>query len=119
MSLQQIISPSAPSAPESLSQTYNPSNQTTTGIQNGTEAIKLPPPFPTTVAPIAVMLPEPAAPPGKLRSWRKKYRKLKVRFDVAMSDSNKLFKEEKSHLVRCRRIQEEIEYVILLDSGKY
>jgi hypothetical protein len=44
-----------------------------------------------------------------LRSWRKKYRKLKVRFNKVMDDSNALFKEERRALALARRLQEENE----------
>lgn len=49
------------------------------------------------------------APP--LRSWRKKYRKLKVRFTRVMDESHVLFKEERRALALARRLQEENEYV--------
>jgi IEC3 subunit of the Ino80 complex, chromatin re-modelling len=44
-----------------------------------------------------------------LRSWRKKYRKLKVRFNKVMDDSNAQFKEERRALALARRLQEENE----------
>jgi hypothetical protein len=47
---------------------------------------------------------EPKVP---LRSWRKKYRKLKVRFDKVMDDSTVFFKEERRSLALARRLQEE------------
>jgi IEC3 subunit of the Ino80 complex, chromatin re-modelling len=52
--------------------------------------------------------PEPkAAAQPPLRSWRKKYRKLRLRFDKVMDDSNSLFKEEHRALALARRLQEE------------
>jgi hypothetical protein len=44
-----------------------------------------------------------------LRSWRKKYRKLRLRFSTVMDDSNAFFKEEKRTLALARRLQEENE----------
>lgn len=44
-----------------------------------------------------------------MRSWRKKFRKLKLRFDRVMEESNRLFTEEHKDIARARRIQEENE----------
>jgi hypothetical protein len=49
------------------------------------------------------------APQLPLRSWRKKYRKLRMRFATVMDDSNAFFKEEKRVLALARRLQEENE----------
>ena len=46
-----------------------------------------------------------------LRSWRKKYRKLRMRFATVMDDSNAFFKEQKRVLALARRLQEENEWV--------
>jgi hypothetical protein len=51
----------------------------------------------------------PAAPQLPLKSWRKKYRKLRMRFATVMDDSNAFFKEEKRALALARRLQEENE----------
>ena len=48
-----------------------------------------------------------------LRSWRKKYRKMKQRFDRVMDESNTLFKDCHKLEVMARRLQEENEYVTL------
>ena len=50
---------------------------------------------------------EPKAP---MRSWRKKYRKMKLRFDRAMEESNTLFLGEHKQIALARRLQEENEY---------
>ncbi|KAF1812312.1 hypothetical protein P152DRAFT_474016 [Eremomyces bilateralis CBS 781.70] len=42
-----------------------------------------------------------------LRSWRKKYRKLKIRFENAMEDSNKLYTDEQKALSLAKRLQEQ------------
>jgi hypothetical protein len=55
----------------------------------------------------------PAAPQLPLKSWRKKYRKLRMRFATVMDDSNAFFKEEKRALALARRLQEENEWVAL------
>jgi IEC3 subunit of the Ino80 complex, chromatin re-modelling len=46
-----------------------------------------------------------------MRSWRKKYRKLKLRFDKVMEESNQLFLDEHKEIATARRLQEENEYV--------
>ena len=46
-----------------------------------------------------------------LRSWRKKYRKMKLKFDRVMDESNALFKDCKKLEVLAKRLQEENEYV--------
>jgi hypothetical protein len=51
--------------------------------------------------------------PLPLKSWRKKYRKLRVRFGRVIDDSNFLFKEERKALALARRLQEETEFVTL------
>jgi hypothetical protein len=68
-------------------------------------------PLPPPDAP-ADTLPDskPTAPQPPLRSWRKKYRKLRLRFNKVMDDSNGLFKEEHRALALARRLQEENEY---------
>jgi hypothetical protein len=117
MSLETMSSPTAPSAPKFIGETARSAVDASAmnGTHNGIETSKpTPPSIPAPTSEIQAV-PDPALqqPPGKLRSWRKKYRKLKVRFDGSMGESNKLFKEEKNHLSRCRRIQEDIEYVFL------
>jgi hypothetical protein len=44
-----------------------------------------------------------------LRSWRKKYRKMKLRFDKAMDESSSLFKDNHKLEILARRLQEENE----------
>jgi hypothetical protein len=46
-----------------------------------------------------------------LRSWRKKYRKMKLRFDKAMDESNNLFRDCHKQDSLSKRLQEENEYV--------
>ena len=46
-----------------------------------------------------------------LRSWRKKYRKMKLRFDRAMDESNSLFKDYHKLEILAKRLQEENECV--------
>jgi hypothetical protein len=52
--------------------------------------------------------------PAHLRSWMKKYRKMKLRFDSAMRGSSQLVTEEHGVLTLASRIQEQNEYVTLL-----
>lgn len=49
-----------------------------------------------------------------LRSWRKKYKKMKLRFDKAMDQSNALFKDCHKLEAMAKRLQEENEYDTLL-----
>lgn len=42
---------------------------------------------------------------------RKKYRKMRVRFDERMRESNTLFREEHKAIALARRLQEQNEYV--------
>ncbi|KAL1617591.1 hypothetical protein SLS56_010914 [Neofusicoccum ribis] len=58
----------------------------------------------------------PAKPPS-IRSWRKKYRKMRVRFDDRMRESNSLFREEHKAIALARRLQEQNDQLIdlLLD----
>lgn len=46
-----------------------------------------------------------------LRSWRKKYRKMKLRFDKAMDESNALFRDCHKLDILAKRLQEENECV--------
>ena len=45
----------------------------------------------------------------KYRSWRKKYRKMKTRFDDVMKDSNQLFVDEQKLESLSKRLQEQNE----------
>ncbi|EKG14463.1 hypothetical protein MPH_08312 [Macrophomina phaseolina MS6] len=58
----------------------------------------------------------PAKPPS-VRSWRKKYRKMRVRFDERMRESNTLFREEHKAIALARRLQEQNDQLmdLLLD----
>lgn len=47
----------------------------------------------------------------KYKSWRKKYRKMKFKFEDVMKDSNNLYKEEKKLEALSKRLQEQNEYV--------
>ena len=58
-----------------------------------------------------------AAPPlaaASLISCRKKYRKMRVRFDERMRESNTLFREEHKAIALARRLQEQNEYATRL-----
>jgi len=61
-------------------------------------------------------------PPNKeqkapMRSWRKKYRKLNVRFQKVMEESNQLFRDEHKAKALALRLQEEVDQLLdlLLD----
>jgi len=45
----------------------------------------------------------------KYKSWRKKYRKMKARFDEVIRDNNTLFKEEQKLEALSKRLQEQNE----------
>ncbi|KAJ9641044.1 hypothetical protein H2199_005712 [Coniosporium tulheliwenetii] len=61
----------------------------------------------------------PPPGPSKLpvRSWRKKYRKMRMRFEAQMNESNALFKDEHKALALARRLQEQNDQLLdlLLD----
>jgi hypothetical protein len=69
-----------------------------------------------------IVNPEPAPPQTfdamlketkvPLRSWRKKYRKMKLRFDKVMEDSNNLFRDCHKMDSLAKRLQEENECVL-------
>jgi hypothetical protein len=81
-----------------------------------------------------LMNPKPATPPDAqkfddvlkeqkvpLRSWRKKFRKMKLTFDKVMEESNTLFKDCHKLEILARRLQEENECVqgsICLDGSR-
>jgi hypothetical protein len=46
---------------------------------------------------------------GPTRSWRKKYRKLRQRFQRVMNESNNLTKDDHRSFILARRLQEENE----------
>jgi hypothetical protein len=48
------------------------------------------------------------------KSWRKKYRKMRLKFDDVMDETNKLFKAEHRAWNTARRIQEEIDQILEL-----
>jgi len=68
------------------------------------------PPTPPDVQKFDDVLKEQKAP---LRSWRKKYRKMKLRFDRDMEESNRLWMDCHRLDVLAKRLQEENEYVML------
>jgi len=45
----------------------------------------------------------------KYKSWRKKYRKMKARFDDVIKDNNTLYKEEQKLEALSKRLQEQNE----------
>jgi hypothetical protein len=49
-----------------------------------------------------------------LRSWRKKYRKMKLVFDKVMDESNTLYRDCHKLEILAKRLQEENEYVICI-----
>lgn len=51
-------------------------------------------------------------PPYK--SWRKKYRKIRARFDGLLEENKRLFKEEQKLEGLARRLREELEYASVL-----
>ncbi|KAF1986279.1 hypothetical protein K402DRAFT_356273 [Aulographum hederae CBS 113979] len=71
-------------------------------------------------APPDVLHPPPKDPKAPLRSWRKKFRKMKVRFDKKMEDSNSLFKDEQRAMALARRLQEQNDQLLelLLDMNE-
>lgn len=54
---------------------------------------------------------ESADPKPRYKSWRKKYRKMKARFDDMMKSSSTMFKEEQKLEALSKRLQEQNEYV--------
>ncbi|KZM28480.1 uncharacterized protein EKO05_0005951 [Ascochyta rabiei] len=60
---------------------------------------------------------EPAQKPPVKRSWRRKYRKMRIKFDNAMSQSNHLIMEEWKAMGTARRLQAENDQLLdaLLD----
>ncbi|KAJ4351108.1 hypothetical protein N0V95_004155 [Ascochyta clinopodiicola] len=60
---------------------------------------------------------EPAQKPPVKRSWRRKYRKMRIKFDDAMSQSNHLIMEEWKAMGTARRLQAENDQLLdaLLD----
>jgi hypothetical protein len=67
------------------------------------------PPTPPDVQKFDDVLKEQKVP---LRSWRKKYRKMKLKFDKAMEESNTLFKDCHKLDLLARRLQEENECAV-------
>ena len=53
---------------------------------------------------------QPADLRPRYKSWRKKYRKMKARFDDVMKVNSTLFKEEQKLDVLAKRLQEQNEY---------
>lgn len=45
------------------------------------------------------------------KSWRKKYRKMRVKFDGALEENKTLFKQEHKLEGTAKRLREELEYV--------
>jgi len=52
---------------------------------------------------------DPSADKPKYKSWRKKYRKMKTRFDEVLKDNNTLFIEEQKLEALNKRLQEQNE----------
>ncbi|KAF2099417.1 hypothetical protein NA57DRAFT_55387 [Rhizodiscina lignyota] len=52
-----------------------------------------------------------------IRSWRKKFRKMKMRFDRAMDESNAMYREEQNAMYLAKRLQEQNDQLLdlLLD----
>ena len=48
---------------------------------------------------------------GPYKSWRKKYRKMRARFDGVLEENKRMFKEEHKLQVTAKRLREELEYV--------
>ena len=46
---------------------------------------------------------------GPYKSWRKKYRKMRSRFDGVLEDNKRLFREEHKLEVTAKRLREELE----------
>ena len=46
----------------------------------------------------------------RYKSWRKKYRKVRTRFDVALEENKRFFKEEQKLESIAKRLREELEY---------
>lgn len=67
------------------------------------------PPTPPDVQKFDDVLKEQKVP---LRSWRKKYRKMKLRFDRDMEESNRLWMDCHRLVVLAKRLQEENEYAM-------
>jgi hypothetical protein len=74
------------------------------------------PPMPLDVQKFDDVLKEQKVP---LRSWRKKYRKMKLKFDKAMDESNTLFKDCHKLEIQSRRLQEENEYARHVSIAEY
>lgn len=72
------------------------------------------PPTPPDAQKFDDVLKEQKAP---LRSWRKKYRKMKLKFDKAMHESNTLWMDVHKLDVIAKRLQEENEYVHALTTA--
>ncbi|KAL5118892.1 hypothetical protein ACEQ8H_003215 [Pleosporales sp. CAS-2024a] len=64
-----------------------------------------PAPAPPLASPPPAPAPAPPAPPVK-RSWRRKYRKMRVRFDQAITTSNRLITDEWRAMGTARRLAE-------------
>lgn len=47
----------------------------------------------------------------RYKSWRKKYRKMRFRFDGSLEENKRLFKEEQKLECIAKRLREELEYV--------
>lgn len=47
----------------------------------------------------------------RYKSWRKKYRKMRSKFDTVLEDNKRLFKEEQKLEGIAKRLREELEYV--------
>jgi len=84
-------------------------------IMNPAEDAPLPP---ATSAPVPEEPPKEQKAP--MRSWRKKYRKLNLRFQKVMEDSNQLWRDEHKAKALARRLQEEVDQLleILLDMNE-
>ncbi|KAL2358325.1 IEC3 subunit of the Ino80 complex, chromatin re-modelling-domain-containing protein [Cryomyces antarcticus] len=50
----------------------------------------------------------------RYKSWRKKYRKMRIKFEAALKESNELFVEEQKALKLARRLQEQNDQILEL-----
>lgn len=50
----------------------------------------------------------------RYKSWRKKYRKIRHRFDGILEENKRLFREEQKLECTAKRLREELEYASLL-----
>lgn len=49
------------------------------------------------------------APRAPYKSWRKKYRKMRTRFDLVLEENKRMFRDEQKLEELAKRLQEELE----------